>query len=139
MKNRVHHPRDREARSSERLRLLTARFKIYVWNAHDESEPVAGFGLVGDLSPTGVGVFLGKHLPTGTAVRMGFEHIDGTTYRGVVAWSGRYALGQRFLGHEALQYRIGVRCQFGSEAERQRFIAYQKELSERALLIRPEA
>jgi hypothetical protein len=134
----VHHPKSRDARAAERLRLLTARLRIYVWNASDESEPSAGFGFVSDVSQSGIGIFLGRHIAPGTPVRLGFEHIDGVTYRGVVAWSGRYAHGQKFLGHEALQHRIGVRCLFGSEAERQRFLAYQRELRDRALLVRPE-
>lgn len=135
----VHHPQKSDARASERLRLLTTRLRIYVWNSREDGEPLAGFGFVGDLSPSGIGIFLDRHLAPGTSVRMGFEHVDGNTYRGVVTWAGRYALEQRFVGHEALQYRVGVRCQFGSEAERQRYIAYQKELQEKALVIKPEA
>ncbi|RZA03815.1 MAG: PilZ domain-containing protein [Proteobacteria bacterium] len=134
----VHHPPERSGRASERLRLLTTRLKVYVWQAVDETEPAAGFGLVGDLSPTGLGIFLGHHLPPGTPVRMGLEHVDGLTCRGVVAWCARFSLEQRFKGHDALQYRVGIRCQFGSEAERQRYISYQKELRDRALVIKPE-
>jgi len=135
----VHHPRGSEARAAERLRLLTTRLKIYIWSAQEEGEPSAGFGLVGDVSPTGVGVFASRPFTVGASVRLGFEHLDGITFRGVVAWSNRYSLEQKFVGHEALQYRVGIRCQFGSEAERQRFIAYQKELQSRALLIRAES
>jgi hypothetical protein len=129
----VHHPGKNERRAADRLRLATHRLKIFVWDAATELDPHAGFGFVADLSPTGVGIFLEQGLPLGSQIRMGLQHVDGATYRGVVAWSQRYSLEQHFFGHQAHSYRVGVRCLFGSEAERQRYIAFQKEMSDRAL------
>ena len=131
----IHHQGRNSRRANERLRLATTRLKIYVWNARSEGTPTEGFGFLADISTTGVGIFIGEKLAPGTPVRMGFENLDGMSFRGSVAWSMRYSLEQHFLGHSALAFRMGVRLQFGSEAERQRYLAYQKELCDRALVL----
>lgn len=131
----IHHQGKDSRRANERLRLATTRLKIYVWNARSEGTPNEGFGFLADISPSGVGIFLGEKLAAGTHVRLGFETADGMSFRGAVAWSMRYSLEQHFLGHSALSFRMGVRLLFGSEAERQRYLTYQKELCDRALAL----
>jgi hypothetical protein len=102
-----------------------------------DEEPLAGFCFLSEFSPSGAGLFLEKELATASFVRLAFESENGPTYRASVVWANRFALRQQFVGHEALSYRIGVRFQFVSEAERQRYLKYLEEIKGRALLIDP--
>jgi hypothetical protein len=132
----IHHPPGRrERRSEERLRQATFRLRVYVWQSMAEEEPLAGFCFLSEFSPSGAGLFLEKELAPASFVRLAFESVDGPTYRASVVWANRFALRQQFVGHEALSYRVGVRFQFVSEAERQRYLKYLEELKGRALLI----
>jgi hypothetical protein len=100
-----------------------------------EEEPLAGFCFLSEFSPSGAGLFLEKELTPASFVRVAFESVEGPTYRASVIWANRFALRQQFVGHEALSYRVGVRFQFVSEAERQRYLKYLDELKGRSLLI----
>lgn len=133
----VHHKNGPDKRTFERLRLVTSRIKIYIWNSQGDEVIQSGFGFIADFSETGVGVYLAEHMPVGSNLRLALEAADGVTYRGLVAWCSRHSLEQKFLGHGALNYRAGVRLLFGSEAERQRYLKYCQELKAKALQIAP--
>jgi hypothetical protein len=108
-----------------------------VWETVADETPKAGFCFLSEFSPSGAGLFLDSEIPPASFVRLAFESIDGPTYRATVVWANRFSLRQQFFGHESLSYRIGVRFQFVSEAERQRYIQYLDELKGRALLLDP--
>lgn len=132
----IHHPPGRRDRRSEaRLRQATFRMRVYVWPSAAEEEPLVGFCFFSEFSPSGAGLFLEKELAPASSVRLAFESVDGPTYRASVIWANRFAFKQHFVGHEALSCRVGVRFQFGSEAERQRYLKYLEEIKGRALLI----
>jgi hypothetical protein len=120
----------------EKLRLTTFRVRSFLWIETTGNEPLEGFSFISDFTQTGVGLYLREKIPATIRVRIAFEEEQATSYRGTVVWANRFAFRQQFLGHEALQFRIGVRYQFGSEAERQRYIKYLNELRERALLVK---
>lgn len=133
----VHQPPGKERRSEERLRQATFRLRVYVWQTAADEKPLAGFCFLSEFSRSGAGLFLDTEIPPASFVRLAFEAENGPTYRATVVWANRVSLRQRFFGHNALHYRIGVRFQFVTEAERQRYIKYLDELKGRALLIEP--
>jgi hypothetical protein len=118
-------------RIQERLRLVTARHKLYLFPEGQDIEPVSGFGFVSDFSEEGLGLYLGKKFKLQTPVNVAFEDIKNPTYRGFVVWSSRIEMAQRFIGHEALKYRLGIKFMFGTEAERQRYLAYFEDVRRR--------
>ncbi|MGZ3694829.1 MAG: hypothetical protein ACXWQO_11680 [Bdellovibrionota bacterium] len=107
-----------------RLRLVTARQKIYVFPDGSDHEPISGFGFVGDFSDGEIALYAGRKLRLQTPVHVAFGDSGAVTYRGHVIWTEQVALSQNFLGHESLKYRIGIKFLFVSEAERQRYLAY---------------
>jgi len=131
----IHHPSRTKKRVSERLRFATYRIKCYLWIENKEARAVEGFGFAADVSETGVGMYTDAKIPKGTFVRMALESEDSTSYRGYVAWCQRYALEQRFHGHESLDHRLGVSFLFESEAERQRYLMYFNDLRKRATFL----
>lgn len=133
----IHHPPGKERRSEERLRQATFRLRVYVWETVADEKPMEGFCFLSEFSPSGAGLFLDTEIAPAAFVRLAFESQDGPTYRASVVWANRFSLRQRFFGHESLSYRVGVRFQFVSEAERQRYLAYLSELKGRASLIEP--
>jgi hypothetical protein len=133
----VHHP-GRDGRSAqERLRLTTFRLKVFIWVSGAEGDPQEGFGFASDFSSSGVGVYLGQRIAPASSVRLAFESAVSTTYKGVVMWANRFSLRQQFIGHESLSYRMGLRFQFGSEAERRRYLDYREEVKQRILQLKP--
>lgn len=133
----VHHPGKNHKRSQERLRLTTFRTRVYLWNEGSGLDSNAGFCFVSDFSPAGLGLYLKNKVSAGSTVRLAFDSANSTTYRATVMWANRVSFKQRFLGHEALSYRLGARFIFGSEAERQRYLKYMEELKLRVLAIEP--
>lgn len=133
----VHQPPGRERRSEDRLRQATFRLRVHVWQTVADEKPMPGFCFLSEFSRSGAGLFLDTELQPASFVRLAFETVDGPTYRATVVWANRVSLRQQFFGHQALNYRIGVRFQFVSEAERQRYLKYLEELKGRALLIEP--
>lgn len=118
-------PRNRDnKRTHERLRLVTARHKVYVWPEGNRGDPIAGFGFVADFSDEGVGIYLSERIRVRTPLYLAFEDIQAVTYRGNVVWTERVNLRQGFYGHDALNFRIGIKFLFASEAERQRYLEY---------------
>jgi hypothetical protein len=124
-------------RAYERLRLTTAKLRIFLWGSQGEAEPNEGFGFVSDFSQGGLGIYLGQSLRAGESVRISLDSREGVTYRGTVAWCNRFSLEQNFFGHDALSYRVGIKFLFGSEAERQRYLEYYRDLQARALRVEP--
>ena len=135
--SRIHQPPGRERRSEKRLREATFRLRVYVWKTVADEAPMEGFCFLSEFSPSGAGLFLDSEISPASFVRLAFESIDGPTYRATVVWSNRFSLRQKFFGHESLSFRVGVRFQFVSEAERQRYLKYLNELKARAVLIDP--
>jgi hypothetical protein len=135
----IHHFGRNEKQSRERLKLATARLRIYLWNEKREEERLEGFSFAVEFSHSGTGLYLSQKINPGTQVRLAFEDPNGTAYRGNVVWCNRYSLGQKFIGREALEYRLGIKLQFGSEAERQRYLKYTEEVKARILQIRNAA
>jgi hypothetical protein len=133
----VFHRGGDKKRASERLHMVTSRLKIYVWAGSTEPEMIRGFGFLSDLSESGVGVYIGKQLPTASAVYVAFEKPDQVTYRGVIVWCNRFSFQQSFMGHDALSFRAGIKYLFGTEAERQRYLTYFSELKTRSTLVKP--
>lgn len=133
----IHHPPGRERRSEERLRQATFRLRVHVWQSVADEKPMTGFCFLSEFSPSGAGLFLDNEITPASFVRLAFESPEGPTYRATVVWANRFSLRQQFFGHESLSYRVGVRFQFVSEAERQRYLAYLEELKSRATAIEP--
>lgn len=131
----IHHPRRKEKRGERRLRLATFRVRAFVWETVADEEPHSGFCFLSEFSPSGAGLYLSRELAPASFVRVAFEAREATVYRATVVWSNRFSLRQKFMGHEALSFRVGVKFQFGSEAERQRYLKYLEELKGRALLL----
>lgn len=122
----------------ERLRLTTFRIRSFLWIESENRPPLEGFSFISDFTQTGIGLYLKEKIPAASPVRVSFESESGISHRGMVFWSNRFAFRQQFLGHESLQFRIGVRYQFGSEAERQRYLKYLEELRSKALAVKGE-
>jgi len=135
----VHIPNRNEKRATQRLRLATSRLRTFIWNEKKSMEAIKGFSFISEISPTGVGLYLDHAIAVGTSVRLAFETQDATSFRGQVMWCGRFSFGQKFIGKEALTHRLGIRVLFGSEAERQRFLAYTSELKDRVLFLENKA
>jgi hypothetical protein len=133
----IHHKGSGNKKSLDRLRLTTARMPVYVWDESDIGEFRKGFCFLGDLSPKGAGVYLADKIHPGHPVRIGFDRPDAVTFRGVVAWASRFSLEQRYFSSGYLPHRLGIKLQFGSEAERQRFLAFLEEKTEKILAVRP--
>jgi hypothetical protein len=129
----IHNPKNSERRSEKRLRLTTFRLKVFVWPKESEERPLRGFGFLSEFSASGAGLFLPDQLAPASLVRLGFEAESGPTYRAIVVWSNRFSLRQKFVGHDSLSFRVGVKYQFGSEAERQRCLKYFDELKKAVL------
>ncbi len=120
----------------EKLRFTTFRIRSFLWLEGAEPKRFEGFSFVSDFSQTGVGLYLKEKISATSRVRLAFEEEQAVSYRGTVVWANRFAFRQQFLGHEALQFRIGIRYHFGSEAERQRYLKYLNEMRERALQVK---
>ncbi len=120
----------------EKLRFTTFRVRSFLWLEGVEPKKLDGFSFISDFTQTGVGLYLKEKIGTTSRVRLAFEDEEAVSYRGTVVWANRFAFRQQFLGHEALQFRIGIRYHFGSEAERQRYLMYLNELRERALVVK---
>lgn len=131
----IHHPGKSRARAEERLKFATFRLRCFVWTERGDEGPFTGFGFASDLSETGAGLYVGVRLNPGTNLRVAFESESSPTYRAVLMWCQRHSLEQRFFGHPALEHRIGLRLQFITEAERQRYLEYYRELASRVLLL----
>ncbi len=130
----VHQPEKKRRISRERMRLATYRVKAHLWS--EKEETLSGFVFLGDLQDVGINVYLNRRLAPGMAVRFSLEREDSYSYRGIVVWSGQFTIAQKFVGHEALKFRSGIRCLFGSEAERQRYLAFVRELKKRTTEIK---
>jgi hypothetical protein len=124
----VHHIGKSSKRMNERLRFATYRIKCFLLVGKSQPEPLTGFGFAADISEAGIGIYIDKKLTVGTPVLVSLEDEGSEPYAGVVAWCQRYTLEQRFHGHSALDHRVGVRFQFQSEADRQRYLMYFNEL-----------
>lgn len=133
----IHQPPGKERRSEKRLREATFRLRAYVWESVADEAPMAGFCFLSEFSRSGAGLFLDRKINPSSFVRVAFESVEGPTYRATVVWANRFSLRQQFFGHESLSYRIGLRFQFVSEAERQRYLKYLDELMARASLLNP--
>lgn len=129
----IYHIGKSTKRMNERLRFATYRVKCWLW-IEDQPEPVPGFGFASDISETGVGVYLDRKINVGTPVKVALEEETLQPFPAIVAWSQRYALEQRFHGHEALDHRLGMRFNFESEADRQRYIMFFNELRRRVTI-----
>jgi PilZ domain len=134
----VHNPGRSKSRSAERLRFATFRLNCFLWVENHNEGPHSGFGFAADISETGAGLYVGIRLNPGAQVRVAFESETSPTYRAVLMWCQRYSLEQHFMGHPALDHRVGLRLQFITEAERQRYLEYFKSLGERVKLLAPE-
>lgn len=132
----IHPPSSKENRSREgsrkKLRLATFRLRTFVWEPGMEV-PLKGFGFISEFSPSGAGLYLEREVKPTSVIRLSFEAENGPTYRAMIMWANRFTLRQGFNGHDALTYRLGVRYQFVSEAERQRYIKYLEEIRARAM------
>lgn len=124
-----------QKRIQERLKLVTARHKIYLWPEGGTGNPLSGFGFVSDFSDMGVGIYVGEKLKVQTPVTVAFEDPKSVSYRGHVMWSSRLSPKQNFFGHDAPKYRIGIKLIFGTEAERLRYEAYYNDVLKRVLQI----
>ena len=133
----VHHPGKENRRNNERIRLTTFKLPVFLWDEESQSDALKGFSFVSDISATGAGFYLKENLPKGTLVRLALESRESKSYRGIVMWSNRFDLRQRFYASETFSYRIGIRFRFSSEAERQRYLKYLEELQGKALLVKP--
>lgn len=133
----VHHRQKKNRRTRERLLSATLRYRVFLWDSREEEAALEGFGFVSDFSEAGLGAYIGRRIPPGTNVRIAFESLAGVTYRGVVMWAKRYTLSQGFIGHAALSYQVGVKYLFGSEAERQRYLAFLQEARSKVLMLEP--
>ena len=131
----IHNPGRSKSRASERLRFATFRLRCFLWTEGLDEGPLTGFGFAADISETGAGLYIGSRLNPGTQVRLAFESETAPTYRAVLMWCQRYSMEQRFLGGPSLDHRIGVRLQFITEAERQRYLEYYRELASRVLIL----
>lgn len=131
----VHIPNRNEKRASQRLKLATSRLRTFIWNEKKSMEAMKGFSFISEVSPAGVGLYVDHAMAVGTNVRIAFEAQDATSFKGQVMWCGRFSLGQKFIGKEALTHRLGIKILFSSEAERQRFLAYTNELKDRVLYL----
>ena len=96
-----------------------------------------GFSFLGDLKDSTLSGYFDQKLTPGSFVRIAFGTADASTLRAVATWSTRYAFEQKFIGHSSHSCRIGVKLQFGSEAERQRYLTYLSEARSEALKIKP--
>lgn len=133
----IFHRTGDKKRAFERMHLATSRLKIFIWPGDSNPEPLQGFGFMSDLSESGVGVYVGRKLSPATSALIAFERADNVTYRGMVVWCNRFSLSQSFLGHDALNFRAGIKYLFSSEAERQRYLEYFAQLKARASVLKP--
>ena len=126
-----------DRRLENRLRLAVSRFKVLVWSrVSNDNTTHEAFGFLADLSDTGVGLFIGESFDKGDAVYIAFDEAKTDPCRGIVMWSSRYSLEQHFIGHKALNFRMGLKFQFGSEADRQKFLLFYESM--RSKLTMPE-
>jgi hypothetical protein len=134
----IHRPERNEKRSQERLRLTTYRLRVFLWPEDGEClERYDGFSFVSDFSFGGVGLYLATKIAVGESVRVAFDSPEGPTFKAIVAWENRISYRQQFLGHDSLSHRLGLKFQFGTEAERQRYLEYFEQLKARVLQIAP--
>lgn len=129
----IYHIGKSTKRMNERLRFATYKVKCWLW-VGGGSEPIPGFGFASDISEAGIGVYLDRKINVGTEVRIAIDEAEATPFPGLVAWCQRYSLEQRFHGHESLDHRLGIRFNFQSEAERQRYIMFFNELRRRVTI-----
>jgi len=134
----VHRPGKDEKRTQERLRLATYRLRVFLWPVSGEDlERHDGFCFVGDFSTGGVGLYLEKRIAPAVSVRVAFDSPEGATFKAVVQWENRVSYQQQFLGRDSLSYRLGLKLQFGTEAERQRYLKYLEQVKEQVQQITP--
>lgn len=139
-KTSVHIPNRNDKRATQRLRLATSRLRTFLWNEKKDTDvAIKGFSFVAEISSGGVGLYVDHAMSVGTTVKLAFEAKDATAFRGQVVWCGRFTLGQKFFGKEAVTHRLGIKMLFGSEAERQRFMTYTNELKGRVLFLEKSA
>lgn len=136
MPKNVHNTGISEKRAKERLRFATHRFRVFIWNEKKGGELYNGFSFASEFSPGGAGIYLDHNVTPGSQVKIAFEAEDAPAYRGQVVWCNRYSYEQKFLGHEALSYRLGVKLQFSTEAERQRYLQYLEDVKNQVLLLK---
>jgi hypothetical protein len=134
----VHNPGRSRKRLSERLRLATSRIGCFVWVEGGEGAPLRGYGFISDISDGGFGIYMNESVAKTTIVKVSLESEASEPYRGVVLWSRRFNLNQRFHSQATLDYRVGVQLLFDSESERQRYLMYFNELRKRATLLSGE-
>ena len=122
---------------NERLRFVT--FKVQCWVRTEREEAlIPGFGFASDISETGIGIYLDRKINVGSPVKITLEDEASQPFPGVVAWSQRFSLEQKFHGHHSLDHRLGVRFTFESEGERQRYIMFFNELRRRVTIFAKE-
>ena len=134
----IHNPGKSRKRLSERLRLATSRVGCFVWIEGSDEEPLRGYGFVSDISDGGFGIYMNVSLPKTTIVKVALEDEASEPYRGVILWSRRFNLDQRFHSQATLDFRLGVQLLFDSESERQRYLMYFNDLRKRATLLSGE-
>lgn len=126
----------KDNRTFERLRLVTIKVPIFLWDA-DTEHMRKGFGFVADFSESGAGVFVPDQLTNDSIVLVAFEAESAASYRGRIVWCNRFALEQKFFGHKGLSYRAGIKFLFSSEAQRQHYLEYLQEIRKRAMVAKP--
>lgn len=133
----IFHVKPPSKRARIRLKMATARLRAYIWEG-ETAEPLEGFAFIADFSEDGIGLYIEKKLRVTGFVRVSFESRESSPFRTRVAWSERFALEQKFIGHDSLSYRAGLQFVFGSEDERQRYLGYFNELRERVKILSGE-
>lgn len=123
----IHHTEDMKKRASERMKLITMRLRCYLWLGNS-ADPIEGFTFLSDFSEKGAGLYMGKKIDPGREVRIAFESKENPPIVTEVIWCNRYSLEQHFLGHQALNFRLGLKYIFATEAERQRYIEFMEGL-----------
>jgi hypothetical protein len=98
----IHNPGRKKKRLSERLRLATSRISCFVWIEGGAEAPLRGYGFVSDISDGGFGIYMNESVSKTTIVKVALEDETSEPYRGVVLWSRRFNLDQRFHSQATL-------------------------------------
>ena len=119
-----------------RLRLSTARIRVYVWPPAAE-KAVAGFCFIADMLEGSVSFYLQENVDMGAHVQVAFESEQGAAYRARMMECNRYEVSKGAGAKSPAPFRAMVKIRFSSEAERQRYLTLLEGIRKRTTSIAP--
>jgi len=127
------HPNFDERRAEERLKFVTTRIRIFIWQEREQKQSVEGMAFLSDLSKEGIGLYVGKELKMGRRIWVAFEKAEAAPFEAKSVWCQRFSLDRNPFKQKELSFRAGVKWVFGSDIERKRYLAFLQEIKNRAL------